>query len=391
MKKSVAGVRLFTLFCFFSSLDFYLPIKVVYFYQVIGSYSTTAAIISTVWIAQAALELPTGIFSDMVGRKRTIILGSVCAVLAYLLYAAGSTFWVFLLGSILEGTRRAFFSGNNNAYLHNLLSEAHEEQQYHHYYGKLNSAVGVAMFVAALSSGFLAAWSIHFFMWINLLPQLLALATAFFLIKIAQQEKTETNIYAHLREAVLEIKQNLNLRYLSLSQILGGGGLAAYEYQAAVYAAVWPTWAVGVARAIQEGAVVPSFWYAGKVIDRLGVVKTLAASWITSTLGNVLAALAQSVFSPLFVMASLPLYGASDTAEQQLLQHEFTEKQRATIASLNSLGNSITFAVVLYLCGIIANHYGPFAALFATQLFLIPSNYYQYRLLRRIHQQQRNH
>jgi hypothetical protein len=70
-----------------------------------------------------------------------------------------------------------------------------------------------------------------------------------------------------------------------------------------------------------------------------------------------------------------------------LLQREFTARQRATMSSLNALGNSITFAVSLYLCGLIANAYGPFVALFATQIFLIPSDYYQLKFLWRLRRQ----
>ncbi len=382
--KRLNTIWLFNAFSFFGSFDFYLPIKIVYFHQVTGSYATAASIISFVWIFQSLLEVPTGLFSDSIGRKKTIVIGAFCSVLAYLLFAIGGGYWVFILGAFLEGARRSFFSGNNNAYLHNLVSSLNDEHNYHHYYGKLNSLVGTSMFIAALASGFLAHWSIHLFMWVNIVPQIIAFILALSLVEIVHEEPLNTNIYRHLREAFSEVKGNIKLKYLSLSEMLGGGGLAAYEYQAAVYAAVLPTWAIGIARAIQEGGVVPSYYFAGKIIDRLGVKKVLAASWITSTVGNLMAALLHSIVSPLMIMISLPLYGASDTAQQQLLQNEFTERQRATIASLNSLGNSISFSIVLFICGLIANQYGPFVALLATQIFLLPSTYFQWKLLRSI-------
>jgi len=382
--KSPRGIWLFNVYSFLSSLDFYLPIKIVYFHQLLGSYATASSIISFVWISQALMEVPTGIFSDLIGRKKTIIVGSFCSVLGYLLYASGSEVWVLMAGSFLIGSSKSFFSGNNNAYLHNLLSAEHAESRYHQYYGKLNSVIGIAMLPAALFSGVLLGWSIDKFMWINLVPQVTGLVIAFFLTDIKSEEKVNTNIFRHLNEAFKEITGNLKLRYLSLSQILGGGGLAAYEFQAAVYAMVWPTWAIGIARAVQEGGVIPSFYFAGKIIDKLGVARVLVVSWFTSVLGNVLAAVSQSVISPLFVMMSLPLYGAGDTANQKVLQAEFTEKQRATIASLNSLGNSITFSVVLYICGLIANSYGPFIALLATQISLIPSFYFELKFIQKL-------
>jgi MFS family permease len=310
-----------------------------------------------VWVAQALLEIPTGLFSDLVGRKRTTVLGTLLSVVAYVLYAWNPGYWILFLGSILEGGSRALFSGNNNAYLHDLLAGEQNEKAYHHVYGRLNAAIGAAMFVAGLSSGVLIQWAVHLFMWLNLAPQLVALALALSLVEVPRHSRAP-NVYAHLKEAVVELRGNVNLRHLSLSQMLGGGGLACYEYQAAVYAAVWPTWAIGLARGVQEAGVVPSFYFAGRITDRLGAVKALTANWLVGTLGIVLAAVVQSVVSPILIMLSLPFYGAGDTSNQQILQREFTDRQRATIASMNAFGNSITFAICLYLCGLIANAYG---------------------------------
>ena len=223
--KITRNIELYNLFSFFYALDFYLPIKVVYFHQVTGSYATAASIISFVWIAQSLLEIPTGIFSDIVGRKKTIVIGSFCSVLAYALYAIGTHYWIFLFGSLLEGARRSLFSGNNNAYLHNLLSNENKENEYHQHYGKLSSLMGIAMFIAALGSGFLAAWSISTFMWINIVPQIIAFIVSLLLFNLRIEKVTNTNIYAHLKQAVSEIKSNVHLRDLSFSEILGGGGL----------------------------------------------------------------------------------------------------------------------------------------------------------------------
>lgn len=378
------SIFLFNLFSFFSALDFYLPIKVVYFYQVTGSYSTTASIISFVWIAQALLEVPTGIFSDLIGRKKTMVLGALCSVFGYFLYAAGLNYWFFVLGSFLEGAARAFFSGNNNAYLHNLLSDKGKIEQYHHYFGKIGSVVATGGVLAALASGLIFQWSSAFFMWVNIIPQFLALICALLLVEIKHEEIINTNIYQHLKTAILEIKNNTNLRNISLSEVLGGGGLAAFEFQAAVYAAVWPTWAVGFARAVQEFGGIPSSYFAGKIIDKLGLLRVLTFNWIAGYAGNILAALSHSVFSPVFIMLSLPLYGAGEAANQKVLQKEFTEKQRATIPSLTSLGNSISFSIALYLCGIVANQYGPFIGLLATQICLVPSAYFYFRFLQKL-------
>jgi MFS family permease len=378
------NIRLLGLYKFLFAVDFYLPIKVVYFYNLTHSYSTAASIVSFTLLFAALMEVPTGIFSDFVGRKRTIILGSFCSVMAYAMYALGFDYWILVFGAFLDGTSRSFFSGNNDAYLHNLLSDENKESEFHHYYGKLNSILTVGSVIGSLLSGVIASWSIGLFMWVNLIPRITGLVVSLFLKEIKREEHSDTNIFSHLFEALKDIKRNINLRYLSLATIFSGAGLSAYEFQAAVFSAVWPTWAIGLARAVQEVGGIPGYYFAGKVIEKLGFIKVVSLSMVSGVLGNILAGLSKSFFSPIFIMISLPLYGPADTADQHLIQKEFSEKQRATTASLNSLGSSIYFALVLYICGLIANQHGPFIALISTQLFVIPSLYFKSKFLYRM-------
>lgn len=371
------SIRLYGLFNFAFSFDLYAAIKVIIFYRLTHSYSTAAGLISLTLLSSALAEVPTGLFSDLIGRNRTIILGSFSILMSYILFALRFDYIFLTIGAVIEGVGLALFNGNNNAYLHNLLSDENKQKDYHHHYGHMMSINTFSSVVGVFVGGWIATWSVSFLLWINLIPKSVCFITSLALKDVTRQDHLDTNIYNHLHGAIREIKQNKTLRYASLSTILGGGGFAAGELQAAAFAVVWPTWAVGLAKGIQAIAGIPGYYYAGKLIDKFGVVRIMVAGLTMSVLGNVLTGLVRSVVSPLFVMFSLPLYGPSDTAEQLILQREFTERQRATIASLNSLGNSLSASVVLYICGIIANHYGPFIALLSTQVFLIPAIYFQ--------------
>lgn len=381
------SINLFKFFNFIHSFDLYTAIKVIIFYQLTQSYSAAAGLISITLISSALAEVPTGVFSDMVGRKRTIILGTFCFLVAYVLFASGLDYWVLAFGAFLEGVGLSFFSGNNNAYLHNLLSDENKQEEYHHHFGKVMSISTFSSVAAVFIGGWIATFSVALALWLNVIPRLLSFLLAIFLKDIKREEPVDTNVFAHLKDALREIKHNLTLRYSSLSSVLGGSGFAAGELQAAAFAMVWPTWAVGAAKGIQSVAGIPGYYYAGKLIDKYGSVKIMATGTILSVLGNIGTGLVRSAISPIFVMLSLPLYGPSDAAEQRILQKEFTEKQRATIASINSLGNSITAGIALYFCGLIANQYGPFIALLSTQVLLIPSLFYQFLFLKRVNKE----
>jgi MFS family permease len=384
IRQESRGLQLFALFNLFYSLDLFMEIKVIYLFKITHSYAVAANIIAVTVIAAATLEVPTGLFSDLVGRKSTLVAGSICTLLGYLLIAIRWSPWMLILGAAFHGAALALFSGNNTAYLHNLLREQNKEAAYHHYYGKLQALAMVAGIVGTILGGFVANWNIALFMWLNLVPQFLAFICTLGLSRLERSRPVSTSIHGHLLAAYGEIKANVNLRYLSLTSVFGGAGAAAGELQVAAFSVVWPTWALGLARAIQAGMTVPSYFFAGRIIDRFGIVRVIFLNLVTGVSGNILTGLVRNVVSPLFVMLSLPLYGADDVAEQTLLQKEFTEHQRATIASLNSFGNSIYFAIVLSLCGVIASDYGPFVALISTQIFLIPAMVFKLRLLQRV-------
>src|SRR3989338_5288499 len=106
------NIKLLTWFNFFTDFKLYAPFAIIYFSQVSGSFTLGTTIISITYISAAFFEVPTGILSDFIGRKKTLILRSLSAVLFITCYALGSSYWILVIGAILEGLSRSFYSGN---------------------------------------------------------------------------------------------------------------------------------------------------------------------------------------------------------------------------------------------------------------------------------------
>ncbi len=138
------AVRFFALFNLFHGLDLFAEFKVIYLFQVRHSYALAADIIAIMVVVTAALEIPTGLFSDLAGRRRSLITGLICTVLSYVLFATQRSPWGLTTAACLYGAAQSFFNGNNTAYLHNLLGAQGKVTAYHRYYGKLQSVVSCA-------------------------------------------------------------------------------------------------------------------------------------------------------------------------------------------------------------------------------------------------------
>ena len=272
--------------------------------------------------------------------------------------------------------------------MHNLLSREGLEGDYHTFYGKVSSFATASASGTAFLTGTLASVSFSLVMWATVVPQIIALFIGLFLPEVKKFEGQTSNIFIHLKEAFSELRKNVNLRYLSLSGILGNGaGLTASEFHPTVVYAVWPLWAVGMVRAFAELICVPGYYFAGKIIKRFGAINISLFGTIQSWLSNIIAAVFPSVLSPVFISSSAFLYGPADTANESLLQKEFTEKHRATIASINSFFGKIYFSVVAFGVGIFADQFGPFKALLLTQILFVPTIILKFLLFRRINQE----
>ncbi len=108
---------------FFVSFVLWGPIAILYFSKISGSYALGLSVFSVVQLTAALFELPTGILSDFVGRRKTIILGALSYIIGFSLYAIGGSYLILLIGAIFEGLARSFYSGNNEALLYDSLEQ----------------------------------------------------------------------------------------------------------------------------------------------------------------------------------------------------------------------------------------------------------------------------
>jgi MFS family permease len=67
------NIRILTWFNFFTDFKLYAPLAIIYFSHVTGSFALGMGIFSITMIASALFEIPTGVFSDRIGRRKTVI------------------------------------------------------------------------------------------------------------------------------------------------------------------------------------------------------------------------------------------------------------------------------------------------------------------------------
>ncbi|MCK4880408.1 MAG: MFS transporter [Bacteroidales bacterium] len=139
----------------------YMPI-VVPFYESNGLSMKDIMILQAVYsIAIVVLEVPSGYLADVIGRKKTLIIGSVFGILGFTTYSLSFGFVGFLIAEIILGIGQSCISGADSAMLYDSLLERGEEKKYTRFEGRITSLGNVAEAVAGIVGGLLAGITIR--------------------------------------------------------------------------------------------------------------------------------------------------------------------------------------------------------------------------------------
>lgn len=109
---------------------FFIPIAVwPLVYSQYMSFTQLGLIFSVAFLWQTLLELPSGALADLIGRKKTMVMGLIFRFLGFLCVVVGNSIWWFLLAELLDKTYEGLYSGSGQALVYDsLLQEGKEDQ-----------------------------------------------------------------------------------------------------------------------------------------------------------------------------------------------------------------------------------------------------------------------
>ena len=64
------------------------------------------------------MEIPSGYAADVLGRRKTLILGCILAFIGFSIFSISYNFWWFLLAEIFLGLGNSFISGADTALMY---------------------------------------------------------------------------------------------------------------------------------------------------------------------------------------------------------------------------------------------------------------------------------
>jgi len=203
---------------FFFALELTMSIYVLYMFE-LGLNMTQTMILEMVFMfIIVLLEVPSGAFADLWGRKTSLIIAGFTLPLGFLLVGLAEGFILLLIAQFVIAIAWSFTSGAEEALLYDSLKAGKKEKEFKRIFGIFNFVRQFAWTIVAVISGLLASYfaykDLFFATAISYVPALIFM----FMLREPPQEKhiVEKNYYDHLKTAVRFSITHANVRFYIL-------------------------------------------------------------------------------------------------------------------------------------------------------------------------------
>ena len=165
------NIKLFKIDAFLGGSWPLWALAIVYFEQITHSYALAMLVWSITNLAQTFTEVPTGIFSDRIGRRKTLILAAYSVLTAIFLWALAGQLeciWFLFIGAIFWGLHDSLISGTLDALMYETMEELKQKENFSLFYAQTNFWSQFGMAVSTLSAAFITYFfSLQVLAWVS--------------------------------------------------------------------------------------------------------------------------------------------------------------------------------------------------------------------------------
>lgn len=361
------NIKKFYWFSFLSEWVFWVPV-IVLFWQANGLSLTEIMILQSLFaISIVLLEVPTGVVADKVGRKQSLVWGSLFMVIGFTTYFLGHSFWQFVGAEFILAIGGSFISGANSAFVYDSLKQTKEEKNFKKVWGNAKSLGYLAAAITSILGGFIAIYSLR----LTWVPSILGMIILFFVALSFREPRhykrvAQSKSYLrHTRESFKEVFANKNLFFLLLfySILTVVARVSLWFYQPYMSQSGLPIAYFGVIWASFNVFAIWGSSSANKLENKLGERWSLWFMIIGMFLSLVFMSYWFALFGVVFIFLQQFIRGFSSPVLQDYTHKHLSSEKRATLLSIQNMAASLMFAILAPLYGFFADRYSLSAAL----------------------------
>lgn len=200
-----SNIRRIYLFKFLKCFMITSPIAYLFFKKNGLSSSEIMNLQSIYLISVVLFEIPSGYFSDFIGRKKALILSAFSSFLAYFIYSFSHSFFYFAIVHVFLAISSSLSSGSDSALLYESFQAIKKETNYKKNESNLLSIESFSEATASILGGLLATINMRYNVYCETFVLFLALVVSFYIIEPKKQFKKRKTI----KESFFLVKENI--------------------------------------------------------------------------------------------------------------------------------------------------------------------------------------
>ena len=331
-------------------LLFVMPIIVLFFYDN-GLNQTEIMILQAIFsIGIVIFEIPSGYFSDVIGRKRTIVIGSIISTFAFVIYSISTGFWGFLTAELILGLGASFISGTDSAMIYDSLIQYGRENEYAKIEGRRTSAANFSETAASIIGGLLATISLRFPFYVETAVMACTIPLAMTLVEPERHkfDNSQGNLKSILSIVRFAIHEHFQLKWLIIySSIIGTSTLTMVWFiQPYLDAVGLPVAYMGIVWAALNFSVGVFSILAYRFERKLGMSRTLLMLLPLSVLAYILSALTKSLWVIAVFFIFYFVRGIHGPMLKDYVNRLTSSDKRATVLSVKNMMGRLFFSIL---------------------------------------------
>lgn len=219
----------FIMTCLF---EFYLgitgPIFVLYLYEIGFDSFRCNLLLGISLMSQFIFEVPCGILSDYMGRRKTVLLSGIAMICVNILFVFTQSYYMLCVAQAISGISFALYSGSLNAW----ISEAIDRNEIHDVFLRKNKFLSTIMLFSGIVGSFIADLNIKIVFICCVITEVVYIILALKYVTLDDMKKERNNNIENILNGSVQNLFNdqniLSIMLFNLVLVIATSGLFVY-------------------------------------------------------------------------------------------------------------------------------------------------------------------
>ena len=329
------------------------------------------SVLATFFVVLFITDVPTGAFADLLGRRRSYVLGAALRVCAFIVYFFAHHYWVFLIAESIDGVGTTFGNGAIDAWGVDALDDAGYEGLKDRLFSRISQMSTATFMVSAVVGAYVADINIAYPWLLGATGYLISGSVGAYLMHDERPRAVAIRIAAIPGQVATRVVEGIRIGFKSRTVLMLSASAAI---TVAAWAPYWVEWPVMFNQSFGVGVWIIGWIYCGLSAARMigaeiSLRRPVFESQRPARTGALVAGASVMLFlagvfggQPLISLAMLFGMNLFTGALMPLTQTWFNEQiesdNRATLLSFRSTFDTMGGAAGLLFAGHIADTAG---------------------------------